>query len=871
MRKLISIFSFVLLYITVVSGQAAIDIPLFANDGSVPAPGIELAVGLDLDATDGIDVALGEAALPPAAPGLDVRFQVTGATTYKDYRAPGSPAAFPFTGSIQHNILLQSSDPGNVNITIGYDLPVGAAMRITDKIGGGSLDIGPFTGTGVAVIPASFLGVFTSAWLYMDYTDIGPATPQPLFNIAPAFLDFGPVGLGLTSTQQVTVSNPGDADLEITSIISSNPQFTFSPAAPPIIIIAPLGSQVFDVTFSPTVLGAFNETITFTHNAGAPFELPVSGVGADAGPTFGVTPGSLAFPTLLVGTSQTRQLTVRNDGLSNTLEITLASVTDPVNYSITPAAASIPPFGTEVFTVTFAPLSAGSLNTDVVFATNATPPTYTVPVTGAGFIPAAKSGLVFEKDTAYVYENTYDIVEKIQLLDLVPGTELHALQFRLLSNLVDSSDNVILTFQSITKGSDISGNANWILETNVVRGLPINPNGASIDTIYVLLYNLTNTGALTLSNYYNLFELKYKTAKLPPTILSQKSSFNIFFAEGSTYNGIGIDITPSDPVLEVIVSAAGGGAGDVNGDGCVDILDLIMVVDHIVGRDSLDRTPGGEFDRANIAPWLGVWPNADPLPTPDLVVNVQDLAVIQWIILNNMYPNGQPLAPCGGSLPKFNGVADATVNIYINEEGISAYLDSKIGIRGAQIEFQNVVDPAENMVINTALGQGYYLRVNDLLRTLMYDRFAQKYIEDGVNKFMADMPFVITNSHDIALEKLILVDINQKKVMNVEVNLIYSTTTLPYDYILWQNFPNPFNPSTAVRFQVPKTSDVTVKIYDMLGQEVRTLFAGEVLRGTYTVDWDGMNNAGVQMSSGTYVYRMIAGEFVQSKKMLLLK
>jgi hypothetical protein len=184
-----------------------------------------------------------------------------------------------------------------------------------------------------------------------------------------------------------------------------------------------------------------------------------------------------------------------------------------------------------------------------------------------------------------------------------------------------------------------------------------------------------------------------------------------------------------------------------------------------------------------------------------------------------------------------------------------------------------MVDNPENMVINTTLGRGYYLKINeiDMLRTLMYDRLAQKYIEDGVNKFMADMPFVITNPENVTLDKLILVDINQKKVTKIEVNLIFGTPQLPYDYILWQNYPNPFNPTTAVRFQVPKTGDVTIKIYDMLGQEVRTLFAAEVLRGTYTVNWDGLNDSGVKMSTGTYIYRMIAGEFVQSKKMVLLK
>jgi hypothetical protein len=90
-------------------------------------------------------------------------------------------------------------------------------------------------------------------------------------------------------------------------------------------------------------------------------------------------------------------------------------------------------------------------------------------------------------------------------------------------------------------------------------------------------------------------------------------------------------------------------------------------------------------------------------------------------------------------------------------------------------------------------------------------------------------------------------------------------------YELNQNYPNPFNPNTSVRFQVPKSGAVTIKIYDMLGQEVRTLFAEEILSGTYTVDWDGLNDAGVQMGSGTYIYRMTAGDFIQSKKMVLLK
>jgi hypothetical protein len=101
--------------------------------------------------------------------------------------------------------------------------------------------------------------------------------------------------------------------------------------------------------------------------------------------------------------------------------------------------------------------------------------------------------------------------------------------------------------------------------------------------------------------------------------------------------------------------------------------------------------------------------------------------------------------------------------------------------------------------------------------------------------------------------------------------IVVEVDLAPNDFALSQNYPNPFNPTTAIQFQVPKTSDIALKIYDMLGQEIKTLFAGQVEPGKYTVNWDGLNDAGAKMSSGSYIYRMIAGEFIQSKEMVLLK
>lgn len=95
--------------------------------------------------------------------------------------------------------------------------------------------------------------------------------------------------------------------------------------------------------------------------------------------------------------------------------------------------------------------------------------------------------------------------------------------------------------------------------------------------------------------------------------------------------------------------------------------------------------------------------------------------------------------------------------------------------------------------------------------------------------------------------------------------------SVPTNYSLSQNYPNPFNPSTSIKYSIPTNSFVTVRVYDMLGREVKTLVNGAKNVGTYNVVWNGENNFGNKVSSGTYIYRITAGNFVQVKKMILLK
>ncbi|MGH1365449.1 MAG: M4 family metallopeptidase [Calditrichia bacterium] len=97
------------------------------------------------------------------------------------------------------------------------------------------------------------------------------------------------------------------------------------------------------------------------------------------------------------------------------------------------------------------------------------------------------------------------------------------------------------------------------------------------------------------------------------------------------------------------------------------------------------------------------------------------------------------------------------------------------------------------------------------------------------------------------------------------------SSELPSSFQLHTNFPNPFNPTTSIRYDLPKSSSVSLGIYNSLGQLVRKLVSEEQSAGFKTVRWDGRNEAGQSTSSGIYLYRLEAGDFVQTRKMMLLK
>jgi hypothetical protein len=170
----------------------------------------------------------------------------------------------------------------------------------------------------------------------------------------------------------------------------------------------------------------------------------------------------------------------------------------------------------------------------------------------------------------------------------------------------------------------------------------------------------------------------------------------------------------------------------------------------------------------------------------------------------------------------------------------------------------SVTHPSSNTVsINIALITGSGIIINDTPLYIATINF-KKIKSDDINVQPVMMQFFSPGS-----ATMWTVGTWKDESMTTSVNQNKST---PSKFELLQNYPNPFNPSTTIKYQIPQAGMVTIKVYNILGQEVATLVNEMKNSGSYEVNFNANN-----LASGTYVYRLQAGAFVQTKKMLLLK
>ncbi len=580
---------------------------------------------------------------------------------------------------------------------------------------------------------------------------------------------------------------------------------------------------------------------------------------------FSISPTSLNFDTVTIGNSKTLAVTVQNEGTTDDLEITNIEPSDAV-FTISPNTfpINLPPGSTQVFNVTFTPADEGLKTGTINFSHNATGTPYRLSLQGIGKAPVTGGLLKFKSSVRNLLDGTKSNSDTV-VLSGYSGQPLKALQF----NLITGNSNGGLILRSVSRGSTVpEGQFNFSYE--ICRGT-ILPDGSSIDTVKVVIFGNGSNAIMPASGDQDILIFSYDIVGISGVTIQ---TFNLLSsATGATVlpvTNANLSTGPNE-TINIFNGTLEGLLGDVNLDNRVNILDILSMVDYILGKEEFNSE---QFFNGDISPWNP----AESLPTRDGKIDVLDLAVLQNIVLTDTYPSNSPVYKIKANpfnlaaegLHKLTPGMDAKVTFYFTNEGISIGLETVKKVKGLQIELNNPgLSIPQNTLMTSTFNQALYYKNNSVLKMLVYDD--QSTVLGAGVYLIATIPFKMSNPEDLVVQNLIVADEDNNSMGKIESEIIYASPSIPFEYNLSQNYPNPFNPVTEIKFSVPKDGYVTIKVFNIIGQEVITLFSGNAKAGIHYLSWDGTNRNGKHISSGSYIYRMKAGEFTQSKKMIYMK
>jgi hypothetical protein len=286
----------------------------------------------------------------------------------------------------------------------------------------------------------------------------------------------------------------------------------------------------------------------------------------------------------------------------------------------------------------------------------------------------------------------------------------------------------------------------------------------------------------------------------------------------------GIDIVCADSIDD---------RGDLNLNGLAnEIADAVLYTNYFLyGMASLDPNP--QFREAQIA---ASDVNADGTP-----LTVGDLVYLIRIITGDALPFAK--------LTQFK----QDINVHYNGETLSTESPTDIGaiLMTFAVNAAYAVENLTDMTLKQSEADGK-------LRVLVYD-ISQKSIAAG----LSDVVNVKGDAQLISVE-----------AADFYGNLLAAKldgSILPSQFELSQNYPNPFNPETVIGIALPTATEVTLKVFNMAGQTVATIVNGTMSAGYHQLRWNGKDASGADASSGVYLYKITAGGFTETRKMLLVK
>lgn len=740
--------------------------------------------------------------------------------------------------------------------------------------------------------------------LQVKLTGSGVPVPEPDINLSAVSIDFGNVPIDSLSSWTLVVSNLGGLVLSVQNIESNDPDFSITPVS----FEVPKGGSVkVTVTYSPSSAGSKTATLTITTNDPDESILSVTLIGTGLAPDISLSDTSHDFGTVPVDSSATWVLTTSNHG-NALLNVSINS--DSPEFMVTPDAFNVPAGGSQEVTVEFSPVSGGWRSATLTVTSNdPDEPTLAVTLEGFGEVPNQPPSLTIEPIEGL---QSGDITIRYVLSDQEGDT----LSITCFYSADGGRTWDPATVQGKTEGilpAEYSGSILWKSEVDLpgvdlpnvrfrIEPRDANPGAPDETAVFHLDNNLPPSLTFTevpqeaardVIISYQLSDpegdqlriipeysvdggvnwsgatITGDTTGIPPADYSGNITWRTFEDLGyGRYADVRFRITPWDNDQGTPAATDPFGvrnmAGDYDGDLDIDFDDLTIF---LVAWDELDLTK-------EIGPASGEVP--DLIPQPDGALDFEDLAV--FVLMWNWSAKGigklaRPLMTEGHSIRASFDPEESRVYIRVDTEGLEGLLAAQLiveydpsllkcddimegDIFSANRLFLKKVDPENGVVvINTGRLGGTSFN-GRLITALKFERLA-----DGAG--------------EISIEY----DLRGRKGERLEAGrMVLSLETISAKYDLMQNRPNPFNTRTTIGYSLPEAGYVRLRIYNTLGQEIKTLVDGPIQAGHHSVIWDSRDESGQEVTSGVYIYQIAVRPltskrltFSRSRRLILLK
>ncbi len=280
----------------------------------------------------------------------------------------------------------------------------------------------------------------------------------------------------------------------------------------------------------------------------------------------------------------------------------------------------------------------------------------------------------------------------------------------------------------------------------------------------------------------------------------------------------------------------------------------IYVICNVEGRPTITKGAGFSY-------YEFTWPMGDRLTDEkwrQMLVSDEPPQPPSWI--DSFFSKEQTRASSKPDFYYWQKPASISVDVVINPETVKVgdLVQLSISIHG---EVWN--PPTPSVWVTTPSGEK--LQITELNRTQTYPPTWTAFIPTAA---MSEGMVYVDISESLGSASI---DYRASFCLQSQTGVKREPVVLPGDFRLYQNQPNPFNPVTTIRFDLPKPQYVRLEIFDLQGRRVSRLLSGYLDAGAHSVWWDGLDERGRQMSSGVYYYRLHAGEFVEVKRMVLLR